>query len=494
MHPGDRPYKFLPKAVFVLACLLLVLLLSTIRQAVFFSGDGGLKYLVMRQGAGRGVSLQLKAEPWVYDIWNKGFYPFKPPFVYDQQGEKIVSFPPFFQWLTTPFFRMGGSEGLYVIPAISLLLLWLWFAWLLNRLKVEKAIIAAALFALAFCSPLTLYGAIYWEHTLAVLLLFSGIVFLVKPDSTRLQAWVLGCLAGLAAWLRPEALLLWVLIISMVLYNHARQPRKSNAPFVIGSFALVALFFICNNILYGNVLGAHSYQLSSNASFSERFIQSIILLTHLNARQFLFFPLLLIVYSAAIYARIKKYTIPKEVTQLLFIALLFSLIAPFFLPNGGGKQWGPRYFLFLVPIVLVAGAILAKTNTYNKTATLWLLIPVTIYSIYLNSFSAYKILHNDYAYRVKPCLQMLQQDSCHILIVQNQFVAQEFAALFETKHMFLAENEQQYLKLQSLLIGIGRKEWIFLARDPELLLPCGLQKASSPVQHAGDYYFVRCSR
>lgn len=477
-----------------MACLFLVSLLSTVRPAVFFSGDGGLKYLVTQQRAGNVVSLQLSAEPWVNHLWDKGFYPFKPPFVYDQQGRKIVSFPPFFQLLTQPFFRMGQSAGLYIIPAISLLLLWLWFARLLNRLKVKHAIAATALFSMAFCSPLTPYGAIYWEHTLAVLWLFAGIVFLVNPYGSPLRSWVLGCLTGLAAWLRPEALLLWVLIICLVLYNQIRQPRKNNAYFVVGSFLLVALFFVCNNILYGNALGAHSYQLSSNASVSGRFMQSMILLTHLNGKQLLFFPLLLITFGAAVHSLIKKHTLPTEVIQLLIIALSFSLIAPFFLPNGGGKQWGPRYFLFLVPIILVAGAILANTSPYNKITSLWLLIPVLVYSICLNSFSAYKTLRNDYAYRVQPCLQLLQQDSCNILVVQNQFVAQEFAALFRTKHIFLAENRQQYAKLQSLLLAAGKQEWIFLARDRELVLPCSMQKAPAPVLHAGDYFFVRCSR
>ena len=484
---------FLPAIVFGAGCLFLVMLLSTIKPAVFFSGDGGLKYLVAQQvnkqeGA---VKLKLAANDWVNDIWQKGFYPFKPPFVYDQQGGKTVSFPPYFQWLSAPVLRVFGWAGLYWIPAISLLLLWVYFVMLLYRLRLAHTAVASALFGLCFCSPLSFYGAVYWEHTLAVLLFFAGIAFLVKPPDNRIHAFAAGSLTGLAAWFRPEALLLWLLIVAMVLYNQVQQPKKTNLYFVTGSFLFVILFFFCNKWMYGNFPGAHSYQLTDKSSFNSRFMQSVILMIHLNAKQLLFFPVMILVYAMVLYALIKKYTVPKQVLQLLLLSLLFSLIAPFFLPNGGGKQWGPRYFLFLIPVLLVAGAHLFNLFPIKKTL-LWLVLPVVIYSISLNGLSAYKTLREDYSFRVNPCLQLLLHDSCKIVIVQNQFVAQEFASLFHAKNIFLAENSAQYVSLQTLLLNAGKKEWIFLARDRELVLPCHMQQRTADIRHAGDYFFVRC--
>lgn len=482
----------LPVIIFVVACLFLGGLLSAVRPDVFFSGDGGLKYLVARQinSGNSAVMLHPEGVEWVQQIWDKGFYPFKPPFVYEQGGNKIVSFPPFFQWLTAPLLKLFGNAGLYIIPAVSLLLLWGLFGRILYRLNIKQPVVAGALFCLFFCSPLTLYAAIYWEHTLAVLLGFGGIVFLVKPARSCTQAFILGCLTGLSAWLRPEALLLWLLIVAMVLYNQVQQPEKTHAYFAAGSFVLVALFFVCNKALYGDFLGAHSYQLATRNSWREQLAQSFILLTHLNAKQFLFFPLSLLIYAMTCYALIKKYAVPKECLQLVLISISFSLIAPFLLPNGGGKQWGPRYFLFLIPPVLIAGAMLVDTVRFKRVTLLWLLVPVIVYSLYLNSFSAYNTLRDDYAYRVKPCLQLLQQDGCTVLIVQNQFIAQEFAALFETRQIFLAENKQQYTQLATLLQAAGKQEWIFVARDRHLLLPANAR----PVRRAGDYFFIKCSR
>ena len=482
----------LPAVIFVVACFFLGGLLSAVQPDVFFSGDGGLKYLVARQINSGNSSVELYPEgaEWVQQIWAKGFYPFKPPFVYDQDDSKIVSFPPFFQWLTAPLLKLFGNAGLYIIPVVSLLLLWSWFGWILYRLNLQQRVIAGALFCLFFCSPLTLYAAIYWEHTLAVLLGFGGIVFLVKPARSCTQAFILGCLTGLSVWLRPEALLLWLLIIAVVLYNQAQQPEKRNAYFTAASFVLVALFFVCNKALYGDFLGAHSYQLITHTPWQEQLARSFILFTHLNAKQFLFFPLSLLIYAMTCYAFIKKYAVPKECFQLLFISISFSLIAPFLLPNGGGKQWGPRYFLLLIPSILIAGSLLINTVRFKTATLLWLLVPVVVYSLYLNSFSACKTLYDDYAYRVKPCLQLLQQDKCTILIVQNQFIAQEFAALFETRQIFLAENKQQYTQLETLLRAAGKQEWIFIARDKPLLLPAN----ADPVRRAGDYFFIKCGQ
>ena len=497
MHTFKRrpDFKSLPAFVFIMSCLFLTVLLSTIQRDVFFSGDGGLKYLVTKQPADY-TTLHLKTPDWVGDIWNQGFYPFKAPFVYDSLQEKIISFPPFFQQLSAPLYQKFGYAGLYCIPVFSILALWVWFTWLLYHLRIKPVIIAVVLFCLLFCSPLTLYAAVYWEHTLAVLLLFAGIVFLVKPTGKPLTAITLGSLTGFSAWLRPEALLLSLMIAALVLYNRLRQERNASLYFVVSLFVTIVLFFVCNRFTYGDFLGAHSYQLFLEASLREKIHQSLVLLIHLNGKQLIFFPIQLLVFSLVMYARVKKAAVPKQVLQLLLITVLFSFIAPFFLPNAGGKQWGPRYFLFLIPIVLLAFAIFANSfSSFHNVVKVgpWLMLPFVAFSVYLNSYLAFKTLHNDYAFRVKPCLQFIQHDSCKVVVVQNQFIAQEFAALFDSKSIFLAENRSQYDTLQTLLHKARVEEVIFISRDRDLLLPCQPNEpGSNHVQHIGDYFLTRC--
>ena len=489
---------FLPAIVFLLSCMFLAGLLLTVKPDVFFSGDGGLKYLVVRQNAEKNTctSLRLDTKRWVGSIWEKGFYPFKPPFVYESKGEKIVSFPPFFQMLTAPMYETVGYAGLYVIPAVSMVLLWIWFWWLLYRLCARPAVVAGAMFCLSFCSPLALYAAVYWEHTLAVLLLFGGIVFLVKPPRKALYAIILGCVTGLSAWLRPEALLLCLFIAAVVMYNQLRRANTVNACFVVSALVVLSLFFACNQVLYGSFLGAHGYQLISDASPLQKLKPLLIQFLHLNIRQWMFFPVTPAVFILVAYAMIKRRAVPKEVIQLLIIIILFSLITPFLLPNGGGKQWGPRYFLFLIPVVLVAAALFAASPTGKQfLANRWwagLMIPVIIYSFYLNSFKAHTTLQDDYAHRVRPCMRFIERNTCTVVVVQNQFIAMEFAHLFRTKDIFLAEDPIHYATLRKLLQAAGVTELIFVAHNKDELLPCNILSSRPALQHLGDYYLTKC--
>ena len=219
-------------------------------------------------------------------------------------------------------------------------------------------------------------------------------------------------------------------------------------------------------------------------------------MTHINGTQFLFFPISVIVFAAVFFRLLKKQAVPKPVCQLLILAVLFSVTAPFFLPNAGGKQWGPRYFLLLIPVVLTAAAIFANTlPVHGRLArkSAWLLVPVIIFSLYLNVYRAYGTLHDDYAFRVKPCLDFVRQDPCRVVVVQNQYIALELAAVFHTKDIFLAEDRQHYTVLQRLLKEAQVREVIFISRDKELLLPCSNgQSGSNSFRHVGDYYLTRC--
>ncbi len=500
-HTGQQEglSRFAPAAVFILSLLYLAVLLSTIHTGVFFSGDGGLKYLTLQQHTGTSgfTTLRVQSPPWMSTIWEKGYYPFKEPFVYDRAGEKILSFPPFFQQLSSNPYRLFGYEGIYLLPALSLVLLWGWFTWLLYKLKFPRYIIALALFVLTACSPLTFYAATFWEHTLAALLYFSGILFLVKPVGKPLPALVLGVLTALSSWLRPEALLLCAGLVAVLLYDSTTRKRPAVQFFLGGMTGTIFLFFLFNYQVYGNLLGAHSYQIETGGEASQRIVESAGFLLHLNLRQIQFFPMSLLSLASIIICLLQKRALPRVVLQLSFISLAFMMIAPFFLPNAGGRQWGARYFLLLIPLVLVAGVTLLrsfKTFDFFHRTWRWILLPLVIYSAILNLYGGWKTLRDDYRDRVRPALAYLQQDNCKTIIVQNQYVAQEFAALFASKHIFRAETRQQLLALQHLLKTASVQDAVFLVREKEGLLKC-IPSATMEgnTVHLGDYYLSRCS-
>ncbi len=491
----QRLHRLLPYILSTAALCFLVSLLITVKEEVFFSGDAGLKFLMVKQIAHGGscTTLDLQNAQWVNNIWNQGFYPFKPPFIYDAPDGKVVSFPPSFQWLTSWMYKWFGFKGIYIIPSFSVAALWYWFITVLYKAGVAPLRVSAAFFLLAFCSPLTVYGALYWEHSMAIVLLFSAIVFMLKQVSA-LQAVTLGLMSGLSVWFRPEMLMLCLLLIVTVAVNSIIKKSNANVLFVIAMLLCISAFFIFNFKVYDSVLGAHSYQLFEQDKFVNYFVKKFIISTHLNGRLVIYFPLVVLLYAFSVYLLFQKKRLPDLVNQLTLLIIIFLMLTPFCLPNAGGKQWGPRYFLPVIPVVIVTLSLAARYYSevrIRKHIAIGILF-IAAYSMYINVYLAHRTLHDDYACRVKPALDYLKNERCNILVVQNQYIAQEFASLFENKKIFLAESQQNFDELKHLLIAAGITKVMYLSHDGGFeRQPVNVINNSAALKKTGDYYVAQ---
>jgi len=78
-----KNYLFVP-LVALLSLVYLAFLVSSAQPGVFFSSDGGIKYIVVKQlTEGHGYKYMYLPQPqWVQQIWGNGFFPFRPPFLY----------------------------------------------------------------------------------------------------------------------------------------------------------------------------------------------------------------------------------------------------------------------------------------------------------------------------------------------------------------------------------------------------------------------------
>ena len=163
---------------------------ATVQPGVYFSGDGGLKAQVVEQfAAGHWTpKLVLDAEPWVRDLWEEGFYPFGPPFVWERGGDRIVAFPLPFLVLSTPPFQSFGYRGLYLLPLLATWAVWIRFLFLGRGLRLSGLALGLGLFALIFASHLTLYSAMFWEHNLAVALAPGRSAGWTRSDHRRTPA------------------------------------------------------------------------------------------------------------------------------------------------------------------------------------------------------------------------------------------------------------------------------------------------------------------
>ena len=105
-----------------------------------------------------------------------------------------------------------------------------------------------ALFVLVFCAPLTLYGAMFWEHRHARRSAFvcRSCVLSAAPPAGLGGAVALRLVSGLAVWLRPEALMMDFLYALAIIVLYYRDRKKVNIAFLAGLSFVVLTFFVFN--------------------------------------------------------------------------------------------------------------------------------------------------------------------------------------------------------------------------------------------------------
>jgi hypothetical protein len=446
---------------------------------VFFSGDGGLKALLAQQFASGDLrfNLDLPAADWVRDLWRNGLYPFLPPFVYNRLGLYYITFPFTFPLVTAPFYAMLGYRGLYVIPIISTWVLWFRFYAVCKRLELNSGAIAIALAALIFASPLSIYSAMYWEHTLAVVLAFYGLTVVLFPNSAHLSrgsAVLGGVLIGLSVWFRPEFLCLVGAVALLSLIAKFKWAKKFSPAagkeilFTASLFLTILIFFCINKIVYGHPLGIHSIQIVEEFSLTGR-----LLAAHDNFKQLVsslleyfpvsLFPCLFIFLSLL---RSKLRLAPK-IWAICFIVVLFIFAVPLIVPSGaGGKQWGPRFLLILMPLFSLLLAVQLKyimrvMGRFQRYLSIGLVCVLIAVSIHLNTFVATAKLAQDYQ-TVALALKATKDDSNEIIAVSHQYVAQAIAPALSEKRFFLVDDAEDVKQLSESLINQGYQKFLYI--------------------------------
>jgi hypothetical protein len=435
--------------------LYLALQMLLIKPGVFFSGDAGVKFLMVKQlEAGKSAVFFSNEKPaWVESIWKQGFFPLKSPFVYDTDDGKVFAFPPAFEWLTLPFYKLAGFRGLFILPAFSLFALWLAFSRLAKRCTKDRNLSLLALVVLILCSPLSAYGTMFWEHTLAAALSFAGCCFTARPPARHLSAFLYGTLAGIACFFRIEVFILNALFAIAALYHFSIQ-KSTVHPAFVGGLALPMLALIGWNVsAYGSPLGAQGLQFLAGSETDLLKPSILTIFTHLNLRLLQYFPI--VITLPLIWYRILKGKVYQpSVYQITYIISCFLVIVPFFLPNAGGKQLGPRYLLPIVAPLLILAILAIKTP--QKLPYYKVLLPVILaVSFVVNILMTSGKTYSDAENRILPLYESIAADPGEVVIVQNQYMTQELARLFEDKHFFVAETPEQYSRLYYLLKGAG---------------------------------------
>jgi 4-amino-4-deoxy-L-arabinose transferase-like glycosyltransferase len=501
----------------ILAGILFSLYLQfQIKDETFFSGDGSLKFLLAKQFSSGDFrfDINLPGAAWVYDLWKDGLYPLgnKEPFIYYRFNRYYSPFPFTFSLITAPFYALFGFKGLNIIPLISLWAIWFRFYVVCQLLNLKTAITTLALATLIFSSPLTIYGATYWEHTLAVALAFYGLTIILAPRSGELskgEAIFSGILLGLSVWFRGEflcligimclsvlassklnftfdfALLLSGLIICLFVLSReeflwfigigcllAYALAKinfvfKNKLFFLSSMLLtLSLYWLINIIIYHHPLGIHALQVVEHLSLRSRFSDAFKYFKQMNYELFYYFPLLFFsVFYVLISLFNKKLKLTPKMNFLFLIYALFTFFVPLLLPSDGGRQWGPRFLLMIVPIISLLSILMLQISMRIKLIrTRYILsgIFALLFAIglYINTQLGTSYLIK--SYQRSHVLMFLQKSPDKIVAVTHEFVSQSLASILNKKIFFLTKKNEDLIKLATALNAQGHQNFIYI--------------------------------
>ncbi|ACK64186.1 dolichol-phosphate mannosyltransferase [Rippkaea orientalis PCC 8801] len=531
-------------------------LLWQVPDGVYFSGDGGLKALLAQQLSSGQFRIDLipPQADWVRQLWRGGFYPYEPPFAYYLNDKYYITFPFPFSLVTAPFYAAFGFRGLYLVPLLSTWTIWLTFKVFCQRLNWNEVNQSLALFFLIFTSNLTLYSAMYWEHTLAVAFCFIGMIMLLIPKNSAnfsaKEAILSGFFIGLSAWVRSEFLAMVatlafiVAILSFLNYQPGQKIRdklelqeitfigKHPLAFGISMFSTVGLFFICNKLIYGNFLGIHALQIVEEFSLIRRlteawesFIEIFVSFFHyfpiaifsllylflllitllsrrINSKTASFFVVLLFLFTVTFFlinrdlntiktiikswgilvlisaiwlwlCREAKIQLNSRMILFYLMGLIFTIGVALLVDSGsdeiavGGKQWGPRYLLILLPfftvlVVQQMNILKDKNETLVYYSSLFMVSIFVVLGLHQNLYQGTVFFAKSHQ-GVSPTLETLEKSPHQSIIVSHQYAAQMLeSSLGGEKFFFRTEDNQKLLQLSQALVQQNQSGFIYV--------------------------------
>lgn len=182
-----------------------------LRPDGWVTGDQGSKYLQTRAFATQGPlnpAIQVLAR----DIDPE--YRHQEPKLKNRRGRLVSEFLWLLPLLSAPFFRTVGVYGLYVIPALSAIAIFLAAAALGRRLGDARGVRTAWVTLLV--TPVVLYSLEFWEHApaaacvmIAAVLMFPGSAAVPPRDeaaASRARLAVAGALLAIGSLFREEVI------------------------------------------------------------------------------------------------------------------------------------------------------------------------------------------------------------------------------------------------------------------------------------------------
>jgi hypothetical protein len=263
--PGAAPSRLEARSRHALYVVLLVCLvaqvvvgLMLVRLGGFWSPDSAVRFVQVEsllRSHYRDLAVPYPAQT----IDPQGIYfPMGRWFHAGSAGRFYLSYLPYFSMASAFFYRLLGFPGLLVIPASGVLGT-VWITYEVLRRRAPDLAWAGAL-AVGMASPVFIYGVVFWDHTLVVLLAAGALALLCGEidRAPKIAFWRMtaaGALLGMGFWLRNEVYLLVVAVAAAWLYAVPRARIRGALLLACGAAVPALGLWALNTHLIGSPFG-----------------------------------------------------------------------------------------------------------------------------------------------------------------------------------------------------------------------------------------------
>jgi len=474
-----------PSTLCLLICLVAAaVLIATQPRHVFWGPDSGNRFIQM-QSLLRSGSVAVSHR-----------FPIGPPHFFQVGGRTFSVWGPAFSAVSAPFYARFGGAGLFVLPVLGTLLL------IALLPALTRASVPAVGIIVLFATPLFWYTIVYWEETLAAALLVGAFVL------ARSRPFAAGAIAGAATVLREEGYIAIAAIVLALLIT--RQPMRRALAFAAGAAIVLSPWWIWNWRAFGTPLGLHAaaYEAHGGAGrlsnlwpflleFSSvpiariAFVVPAIALIVLSpfrlpaSLRIVLFALTAAGFAGLTVLLLRSPSPMRETlyTQGLFPAVPFSAAAFLAVPRlwtshrfavvtvaagialttlavnqtDFGATWGPRYYLWLIPIVIVLAveglADFARSTIAVAAAVLLLASSFTIQARGI-------VLLREKLRFSERVLQAVRADPARTVLTDVFWIPEDLAAAFYEKDFGVVGSDRE---MALAVRAVGDRPFLFIA-------------------------------
>lgn len=445
---------------------------------------------------------------------------------FQQFGDGLFSFyAPWFSALNDLLGVRPSSRAALLLPICSTLLLLPVTGALFLSLNSDSRKLWLVPLLVVFATPILFYSLVYWEHTLAVLA--GTAALLMQLDTARIRTLIAaGVFFGLAAVLREETYLYFAaVVVSSIVTKQLRRPQL--LALVAGFLTIAAPFAVANQFLFGHPLGVHASTYAAMSRQSDAFMRVAhnlfvflfeaseswrVSLLHavpivmLLATSFLrasdgvtrlrvAMMLLLAGGTAAAGAALASSSAPYEMTlyaQGLFSTVPLCVLALMEWREGDRRErflvlafvtgalgcilllnqedvgiiWGPRHFLWTVPIV-VSLSITSFARMRERLQGGWRALLAAAFVLVVASSAAIQfhgvtLLQRKLSFS-QATLQAIDESNPQAVVTDVFWVPEDLAALYFRIPIFEVRGDRELAALMSLLDRQQVRSVVFVA-------------------------------